>query len=106
MRWLKRDTAIHFARLDTLCAPFDNKNVFCVSHRLITSVHPSDETRFLADAEALQLLNLLSVLPDGLSDHVLRTSLAYLFDERLKLPVPIRGFMRHLHPQLPRKSIH
>ncbi|KAJ6534008.1 hypothetical protein DFH09DRAFT_123031 [Mycena vulgaris] len=67
--------------------------------------------------DALRLLSLLSILPDGLSDYILkelsmpfenvlkakstlvRTSLAYTdFDHRLKVLVPIREYVRHLHP--------
>ncbi|KAJ7496575.1 hypothetical protein FB451DRAFT_1359182 [Mycena latifolia] len=74
--------------------------------------------RMASHPDALQLLSLLSVLPDGLSDHVLkqlmltmpfqnlkskstlvRTSLAYIdFDQRLKVLAPIREYVRHLHP--------
>ncbi|KAJ7099313.1 hypothetical protein B0H15DRAFT_542712 [Mycena belliarum] len=75
--------------------------------------------RMSSHPDALQLLSLLSVLPDGLSDQVikqlqfsrvfenilgskstlLRTSLAYIdFDQRLKVLAPIREYVRHLHP--------
>ncbi|KAJ7478635.1 hypothetical protein B0H11DRAFT_1280095 [Mycena galericulata] len=73
--------------------------------------------RMTSNPDALQLLSLLSILPDGLSDHVLnqitfpfqnllkvrstllRTSLAYTdFDGRLKALVPIREYVRQLHP--------
>ncbi|KAJ7133691.1 hypothetical protein C8R43DRAFT_1133228 [Mycena crocata] len=73
--------------------------------------------RMTSHPAALQLLSLLSILPDGLSDHVLkqlmssfenllkskatliRTSLAYIdFDGRLKVLAPIREYVRSIHP--------
>ncbi|KAJ7499999.1 hypothetical protein FB451DRAFT_1358984 [Mycena latifolia] len=68
---------------------------------------------------AKELLSLLSILPDGLSDiellqsnlpiHniltckavLLQTSLAYRDSKRLKVLVPIREHMQHIYPPLP-----
>ncbi|KAJ7472760.1 hypothetical protein FB451DRAFT_1175474 [Mycena latifolia] len=59
----------------------------------------------------LDLLGVISLLPDGLSDSellqkaraaLIRTSLAYLDrDERLKVLVPIREYVRTVHPPSP-----
>ncbi|KAJ7442883.1 hypothetical protein FB451DRAFT_1438049 [Mycena latifolia] len=68
---------------------------------------------------AKSLLSLLSILPDGLSNVellqsvlpvpdiltckavLLQTSLAYTDSKRLKVPVPIREYMQHIHPPSP-----
>ncbi|KAJ7462431.1 P-loop containing nucleoside triphosphate hydrolase protein, partial [Mycena latifolia] len=68
---------------------------------------------------ARNLLSLLSILPDGLSNVellqsglpvpdiltckavLLRTSLAYTDSKRLKVLVPIREYMQHIHPPSP-----
>ncbi|KAJ7469476.1 hypothetical protein FB451DRAFT_1476296 [Mycena latifolia] len=68
---------------------------------------------------AKNLLSLLSILPDGLSNvellqsilpvpHILtckavllQTSLAYIESKRLKVLVPIREYMQHIHPPSP-----
>ncbi|KAJ6549262.1 hypothetical protein DFH09DRAFT_1087018 [Mycena vulgaris] len=76
--------------------------------------------RIQSMAGAKELLSLLSILPDGLSDvellqsnlpilnipvcktALLRTSLAYMDDEkRLKSLVPIREHVQHFHPPSP-----
>ncbi|KAJ7474785.1 P-loop containing nucleoside triphosphate hydrolase protein [Mycena latifolia] len=68
---------------------------------------------------AKELLSLLSILPDGLSNVellqsvlpvpdiltckavLLQTSLAYTDSKRLKVLVPIREYMQHIHPPSP-----
>ncbi|KAJ7442868.1 hypothetical protein FB451DRAFT_1190385 [Mycena latifolia] len=68
---------------------------------------------------ARSLLSLLSILPDGLSNIellqsvlpvpdiltckavLLQTSLAYTDDKHLKVLVPIREYMQHIHPPSP-----
>ncbi|KAJ7436618.1 hypothetical protein FB451DRAFT_1453784 [Mycena latifolia] len=79
-----------------------------------------ESPRILAVPESKELLSLLSILPDGLSDTellqsklpidsilackamLLRTSLAYLDDQmRLKALVPIREYMQKRHPPMP-----
>ncbi|KAJ7469489.1 P-loop containing nucleoside triphosphate hydrolase protein, partial [Mycena latifolia] len=68
---------------------------------------------------AKSLLSLLSILPDGLSNVellqsvlpvpdiltckavLLQTSLAYTDNKRLKVLVPIREYMQHIHPPSP-----
>ncbi|KAF7326307.1 hypothetical protein MKEN_00484100 [Mycena kentingensis (nom. inval.)] len=76
--------------------------------------------RLVADPGALELLQLLSVLPDGLADNELldadlgipnilrskstltRVSLAYFsHDNRVKLLIPVREFLRHRQSPLP-----
>ncbi|KAJ6473055.1 hypothetical protein C8R45DRAFT_1077781 [Mycena sanguinolenta] len=76
--------------------------------------------RLTAQAGAMDLLRLLSILPDGLSDSeliqsnlgilqiracksvLIGTSLAYVDDKkRLKSLVPIREYLQHFHPVLP-----
>ncbi|KAJ6473071.1 hypothetical protein C8R45DRAFT_1163461 [Mycena sanguinolenta] len=76
--------------------------------------------RFTAQSRAMDLLQLLSILPDGLSDVeliqsnlgipqiracksvLIGTSLAYVDDKkRLKSLVPIREYLQHFHPVLP-----
>ncbi|KAJ7457746.1 hypothetical protein FB451DRAFT_1047031, partial [Mycena latifolia] len=76
-----------------------------------------ESPRMLALPQAQELLSLLSILPDGLSDTellqskfpidsilacksmLLRTSLAYVDDQtRLKSLVPIRDYMQRTHP--------
>ncbi|KAJ7664750.1 hypothetical protein B0H17DRAFT_1211201 [Mycena rosella] len=72
--------------------------------------------RIKSNPNALDLLSLLSLLPDGISEaellstHVplpaipkcrstlLQTSLAFLVDSRLKVVSPIRDYMRTAHP--------
>ncbi|KAJ7098225.1 hypothetical protein C8R44DRAFT_888860 [Mycena epipterygia] len=73
--------------------------------------------RMLSSPHAKELLSLLSLLPDGLSDvdlpsreavdipnilksraTLLRTSLVYMEHGRLKALSPIREYMRHVHP--------
>ncbi|KAJ7168584.1 hypothetical protein C8R46DRAFT_237285 [Mycena filopes] len=73
--------------------------------------------RMLSSPNALQLLSVLALLPDGISDAdltqsglfivdlfaakstLLRTSLGYIDqDRRLKALVPIREYIRHHHP--------
>ncbi|KAJ7481832.1 hypothetical protein FB451DRAFT_1085508 [Mycena latifolia] len=88
---------------------------------LSTSITMSlSSPRFTAIPDALTLLSLLSVLPDGVADSTLaemdlplrdialcrvtlcRTSLAYVdHDRRLKSLVPIREHMRAFHPPSP-----
>lgn len=77
--------------------------------------------RMLTTPDALQLLSVLSILPDGISTEMLseipfpllevlrckttllRTSLAYVVPRgRLKALVPIREYMRRTHPPPPR----
>ncbi|KAJ7456189.1 hypothetical protein FB451DRAFT_1373032 [Mycena latifolia] len=70
-------------------------------------------------SRAKNLLSLLSILPDGLSNVellqsilpipdiltcksvLLQTSLAYIDSKRLKVLVPIREYMQHIHPPSP-----
>ncbi|KAJ6591297.1 hypothetical protein DFH09DRAFT_1139222 [Mycena vulgaris] len=88
---------------------------------LSTSITMSlSSPRLTAIPDALTLLSLLSVLPDGITDSTLtemnlpladvalcrvtlcRTSLAYVdHDRRLKALVPIREHMRAFHPSSP-----
>ncbi|KAJ7481975.1 hypothetical protein FB451DRAFT_1444789 [Mycena latifolia] len=88
---------------------------------LNTSIKMSlSSPRLTAIPDALSLLSLLSVLPDGVADSTLaemnlplrdialyrvtlcRTSLAYIdHDHRLKALVPIREHMRAFHPPSP-----
>ncbi|KAJ7145726.1 hypothetical protein C8R44DRAFT_845140 [Mycena epipterygia] len=86
---------------------------------LSTSIMMSlNSPRLTAVPDALTLLSLLSVLPDGLDDWTLRkmgvpladvplcrvtlcrTSVAYVSNGRLKVLVPIREYMRATYPPL------
>ncbi|KAJ6562464.1 hypothetical protein B0H19DRAFT_1144625 [Mycena capillaripes] len=90
------------------------------SSNLGTSIMMSlSSPRLTAIPDAVTLLRLLSVLPDGVTDSALaemklplkdialcrvtlcRTSLAYIDHDRLKALVPIREHMRAFHPPSP-----
>jgi hypothetical protein len=90
------------------------------SSNLGTSIMMSlSSPRLTAIPDAVTLLRLLSVLPDGVTDSTLaemklplkdiplcrvtlcRTSLAYIDHDRLKVLVPIREHLRAFHPPSP-----
>jgi hypothetical protein len=87
---------------------------------LETSLHLSlSSPRMVSSPGALQLLGLLSLLPDGILDSdlthsacaipdipgckttLLRTSLAYMDGNRLKVLVPVREFIKTAYPPTP-----
>ncbi|KAJ7111879.1 hypothetical protein C8R44DRAFT_742233 [Mycena epipterygia] len=107
-RWEKEKTSL-------LSSGYDRGSNLDVSIALSLS-----SPRMLSSPGAKELLSLLSILPDGLSNNellqsqlpihkilackanLLRTSLAYVdHDMRLKTLVPIREYMEMLHPPQP-----
>ncbi|KAJ7458627.1 hypothetical protein FB451DRAFT_1372295 [Mycena latifolia] len=103
-RWDKERTGL-------LSDGFDKQSNLDMSITLSLS-----SSRMILIPGAKDLLSLLSILPDGLSDTellqseipihevltckatLLRTSLAYRDDNRLKTLVPIREYMAHMYP--------
>ncbi|KAJ7342908.1 hypothetical protein DFH08DRAFT_1011405 [Mycena albidolilacea] len=104
-------------RTSVISEGYDKKSNLDVSISLSLS-----SPRIKAAPQAQELLSLLSMLPDGLSDveilqsklpiediwncktTLIRTALAYLDDKKqLKALVPIREYMQKIHP--PRKGL-
>ncbi|KAJ7474743.1 P-loop containing nucleoside triphosphate hydrolase protein, partial [Mycena latifolia] len=104
-RWLSHSTAL-------LSEGCDKRSNLDISIRASIS-----SPRVQSSRSSMQLLSLLSILPDGMSDHELihsetlvtdlpqcksalvRTSLAHVDkDGHLKMLSPIREYVRHAHP--------
>ncbi|KAJ7476647.1 P-loop containing nucleoside triphosphate hydrolase protein, partial [Mycena latifolia] len=99
----------------------DNISILSEGHDKETNLETSlrlsiSSPRMTSSPGALQLLGLLSLLPDGILDAdllnsacaipdiprskstLLRTSLAYLDGDRLKILVPVREFIKKMYP--------
>ncbi|KAJ7607371.1 P-loop containing nucleoside triphosphate hydrolase protein [Roridomyces roridus] len=101
-------------RTSPLCGGFDKHTGLDTSLQISLS-----SPRMTSPPGALQLLSLLSLLPDGISNAdlnchslliydileakstLLRTSLAYMCTTRLKVLAPVREIIRRTHPPAP-----